>query len=259
MESGIYQIINPLDGKIYIGSSNNIPYRWKKHVERLKSEKHHSIHLQRAWNKREYEFILETIEYCSEERLIEREQYYLDNHHPEYNISPTAGTSRGVKRRPETIEKVRQANIGKKQSSETIAKRVLKLIGKKRSPEVKEKLRIQKIGGKNPTHKYGWEKQITAMVKFNTGKKRSRLIVDKIAKALAKPVIQLTLEEVSIREWDSANQIERELGYSNSAINSVCSGKPRKMKSRKGETVYYPRRQAYGFIWKFKDDYYANK
>lgn len=260
MKSGIYQIINPSNGKIYIGSSKDISYRWKKHLEKLRAGTHPCIHLQRAWNKRVYEFILDTVEYCPEECLIEREQFYLDNYHPDYNISPTAGTSRNIKRRPETIEKVRQANIGKKQSPETIARRVEKLRGKRNlSPEVREKYRVGKIGKDNPVFKYGWDKQITAMVKANTGKKRDKSVGEKIGKALAKGVIQLSLNGEFIKEWNSANQIERELGFSNSAINGVCSGVPKKGKSRKGNVVYYHRRQAYGFLWKFKIDYYANK
>ena len=47
----IYKIINKLNNKFYIGRTNNLKQRWKKHEEMLERNKHHSIHFQNAWNK----------------------------------------------------------------------------------------------------------------------------------------------------------------------------------------------------------------
>jgi group I intron endonuclease len=47
----IYKIINIVDNKVYIGSSLNVKQRKLNHFRNLKSETHHSLHLQRAYNK----------------------------------------------------------------------------------------------------------------------------------------------------------------------------------------------------------------
>jgi len=51
LNSGVYQIINLVNGKCYIGSSVNIKKRWAEHIANLQRGTHHCQHLQRAWNK----------------------------------------------------------------------------------------------------------------------------------------------------------------------------------------------------------------
>lgn len=51
MISGIYKIVNKVNGKIYIGKSVNIEKRLVTHFERLRKNKHHNEHLQSAWSK----------------------------------------------------------------------------------------------------------------------------------------------------------------------------------------------------------------
>lgn len=65
-------------------------------------------------------FKLEILEYCQPSELIKREQYYLDLLKPEYNILKVAGSSLGVKRRKETIAKIKAAALNR--SEETLAK-----------------------------------------------------------------------------------------------------------------------------------------
>lgn len=86
--SGIYCIINIQNGKRYIGSSNNIRTRLYKHRALLRSNKHENLHLQHSWNKyKEDKFDYYILEPCNIEQLLEREQYYIDNMKPEYNIN----------------------------------------------------------------------------------------------------------------------------------------------------------------------------
>ena len=40
-------------------------------------------------------FMLEILEYCDPDMVIEREQYYIDTLKPEYNILKTAGSLKG--------------------------------------------------------------------------------------------------------------------------------------------------------------------
>lgn len=82
MESvaGIYKIINKTNGKYYVGSSNNIHKRWKRHVIKLIKNIHKNDYLQHAWNKYgENDFELVVAEkVLSPLMLLEIEQKYLD-------------------------------------------------------------------------------------------------------------------------------------------------------------------------------------
>jgi len=82
----IYAIRNKINGKFYIGSTNNIGCRKSAHLSVLRKQKHHSAILQRAYNKYgEKSFLFEIIEVTTEELRVEREQHYLDVLKPEYN------------------------------------------------------------------------------------------------------------------------------------------------------------------------------
>lgn len=102
----IYMIHNIKNSKFYIGSIKNTFQRWTVHFNQLLDQKHHSIHLQRAWNMYHcWNFEFSTIEvYLKEDFkndkvytdfLREREQIYLDTYQtyePEigYNINRKA-------------------------------------------------------------------------------------------------------------------------------------------------------------------------
>lgn len=91
MVIGIYKITCKENNRIYIGSAKNLNNRWLRHLNDLKNNKHVNIHLQRAFNKYgEGAFIFDIIEKCEENSLFGREQYYLDNLKPEFNIGKNA-------------------------------------------------------------------------------------------------------------------------------------------------------------------------
>lgn len=136
MNSGIYRFINFINGKMYIGSAVNLKNRKKNHLLMLKYNKHYNVYLQAAWNKYG-SLIFEVLEYVEvKEKLIEREQYWLDkyksyNREKGYNLSPTAGSPLGVKHTKETIAKVQKAKenlVRTKEWNNNIAKA---LTGKK--------------------------------------------------------------------------------------------------------------------------------
>lgn len=114
-KSGIYQIINKINGKSYIGSSINLTWRKTKHFTELRNQKHHSIILQKAFNKYgESNFEFKILANCLSEYLIKLEQWFIDNINPEYNVCKIAGSCLGVKRSKESIEKrlkTEQANL----------------------------------------------------------------------------------------------------------------------------------------------------
>lgn len=111
MTCGIYQIVNSVNGKRYVGSSVNIEARWKHHLWRLTRGDHHSVVLQRAWNKYGKDsFNWIVLQECHEDFIHYHEQAEIDLK-SEYNIAPTAGISRGHKWTDEQKATHRQSKI----------------------------------------------------------------------------------------------------------------------------------------------------
>lgn len=61
--------------------------------------------------------------------------------------------------------------------------------------------------------------------------------VDAVKKTCSKPVLQYTIDGEFIKEWPSASEAARQLGYHQSNISACCRGE---------------KKQAYGYIWKYK-------
>jgi len=153
---GIYQIRNTLNGKIYIGSSNNKHIRWGSHKSQLKRNCHHSKYLQNAWNKygKKY-FVFEMLEILEdEEDLHSVEQAYLDNLQPEYNVGKCVRSAMiGRTHTEEAREKLRLANLGHVVTEETRKKigdanrgERNGMWGKKMSDEAKKKIGKSRLG-----------------------------------------------------------------------------------------------------------------
>lgn len=118
MKSGIYQILNVVNGKIYVGSSINIKGRWSSHRKELKQNKHKNIHLQYAYNKYGVDaFEYFVIEYCPQQELIAKEQAWMDagrvcERGQGYNMKPTAGSPLGSRHSEETKRKMSESRRG---------------------------------------------------------------------------------------------------------------------------------------------------
>jgi group I intron endonuclease len=79
--SGVYMIENIKTNKKYIGSSKDIHKRWSEHKALLIKGKHHSIKLQRSYNKTKNKeiYVFSIIEIINDTNLLkEREQYWID-------------------------------------------------------------------------------------------------------------------------------------------------------------------------------------
>lgn len=139
---GIYQILNIVTGKFYVGKSVNISKRWYNHQSQLRRNVSKTPYLQAAWNKygeRAFEFIV--IELCEPANLVEREQFWMDNlgaydRELGYNLNPNSETSLGVKRSQITKDKISAANKGNKWSPEAKAK----IKGRQPTEETKRKI-----------------------------------------------------------------------------------------------------------------------
>ncbi len=133
----VYAIANKENGKVYVGSTVNLAKRWSEHWNALERGNHHSVHLQRAWNKSGAEaFELRVLEDCAPDTVVDREQYWCDSlrswdHACGYNIRLLAATSKGIKLSAETRAKMSAAHKGRKQTPEHAARQCAARRGKK--------------------------------------------------------------------------------------------------------------------------------
>lgn len=121
---GIYVFTNLENGKRYVGSSVDLYNRLHEHVHNLKNNKAHNAHFQASWNKYgEDSFIYGVLEYCNEANQFEREQYYIDLIHPEYNLTLNVVANFGHKVSESTKEKISKTLKDKYKSGEITAYR----------------------------------------------------------------------------------------------------------------------------------------
>ena len=119
---GIYIITNTANGKRYVGSSKRIDRRLSHHKWSLRSNRHHSVALQRAWNKYgEESFSFGVAAYVSESDRIWYEQTFLDSletYLPAngYNLCKKADA-------PGSFERSEESRIKYKQARQNIAER----------------------------------------------------------------------------------------------------------------------------------------
>lgn len=183
MNSGIYILYNIFTGRKYIGSSRNLRHRKSSHFSGMRTGSHENYKILREVNQYGVDgFRWEVLETCEIDKLMEREQWWLDNLKPELNIALIADnhscTETEVRKqsRREQAEKVR----GRKQSQEEKDKRAKSIRefwarpenkGKKIvSPEQRAHLSKINMGENNP----------------NWGKHRSPESKAKSRKSLAK-------------------------------------------------------------------------
>ena len=148
--SGIYCIMNTINGKRYVGSSKNIYSRWQKHRALLRKGTHWDRHLQNAWNKYgETSFKFIVLCKCPEEELLTKEQEYINNLEPEYNNMLEA-------------KRTIVTDIMRKHISEGVRRAIAEgriplnpMIGKKMTPEHLAKLPQNQKGYKCPKRQKG--------------------------------------------------------------------------------------------------------
>jgi len=181
----IYKIINKIDGKFYIGSTCSIKRRFREHKLHLRKNKHHSIYLQRAWNKYgEVNFDFKVIMECCKKDIMVYEQNFLDilrpfDHQIGYNMNHIVDSRKDRKMSLEARKKMSIAKRGKpspkkgmKATEETKRKLSISHLGqvawnkgKSMSEETKRKLSVNHSG------QPAWNKGLTGvMIAWNKGK-----------------------------------------------------------------------------------------
>lgn len=157
MPGGIYAIECRPTLKVYVGSALNIPKRWDLHRYHLKKGSHHSVLLQRAWDKYgATSFDFRVIEHVDDQGdLILREQFWIEtleaaDRKSGLNLCPTAGSRLGRRVSSATKAKMSAAKKGKPvHNAESRARMSATRRGRKHGPmsaETRAKLSAAKRG-----------------------------------------------------------------------------------------------------------------
>jgi group I intron endonuclease len=186
---GVYAIKNKKNEKLYVGSSVDIKSRWRSHISDLINNKHHSIALQRAWDKNGKDnfdfYVIEQVENYDD--VISREQFWIKElktyGRNGYNMCPTAGSCLGRKFSEDTKQKMSEIAKGRKISDETIKK--LSIAGKNRPKECIERIAMLNTGQKRS------EETKTKMSIAQLGKKHS----DETKAKLSKIASEMSIEQ----------------------------------------------------------------
>jgi len=254
---GIYKIENCITGDIYIGSSRTIEKRKKRHFNSLLKNTHHSIVLQRAYNKYGKDaFVFTILEECLVVELFDKEQHYIDNLSPKYNIRLIACGLSGTKQNEDSRRLRSEYAIrnGIKPPEGTWRDKMKKVIMLDYSSlnvlrEFESSSDACRYIGKDHTFcstitsccsnkrfsafGYRWvfsEDDISSLrdkiqlVAWNKGKK--------IDNKRSKKITQFSLDGTFIREWNSIQEAELVVGH---GISNCISGKSK---------------TSNGFIWK---------
>lgn len=188
MITGIYRIYNTITKRSYIGSSKDCEERIKRHLRDLKKGKHHNFRLQRAWNQSgEDAFETSIIEECCNDKLFEREEFYLNKYGLKilYNFTAVASGGDILSTHPNKVDirkRINQALIKRvldmspEERQATYAKygEANGMFGKTHTDEVKQRISNFHKGNKyalgnklSPEHR----KQISERMKQYTGDK----------------------------------------------------------------------------------------
>lgn len=263
-QSGIYQIVNTINQKRYIGKSINVRRRANEHSSELQNQKHPNEYLQKAWNKHgRNAFKIEILQLCHTDKLFYYEDYWakvLKVHNKEYgyNIDPTDPDNKVIIAE-ETRVKLSLANKGKVRSDKT--KRKLSEIAKERyrnNPEQHpmkgkklSKEHIEKVRNKTKGRKDTKEVRLKKS-KSHTGKKRNKEEVKRRVEVFKANRKKERIEqkrphriykEIKIYQCDEFNNTIKiyntlkdaalAVGCDISAIGYACCGKLKRVKGYK--------------------------
>jgi len=174
-KSGIYQIKNLVNNKIYIGRSTTIYDRIRRHINGLnKRSKDENIHLIRAWHKyKRISFEYSVLEYCLKEELYEKELSWIakleaNNRKIGYNIRIDSENkyiiSEETRKRLSEAQKKRFAN--KPEEKLKTSQRTIQFW--KDNPEKKKRM-SEKVSNNHTKYKiYQYDKETNKLIKVWT-------------------------------------------------------------------------------------------
>ena len=118
-KAGVYCWYNNVNGNFYIGSAVNLNPRINDYFQEWYLREKNNLIIVRALTHYKMDsFSLLILEVTDKDNVLNREQYYLDEFKPVYNILTKVYNSLGFTHTEESIEKIRQKAVGRTQSLE---------------------------------------------------------------------------------------------------------------------------------------------
>ncbi|MBO0947273.1 GIY-YIG nuclease family protein [Fibrella forsythiae] len=218
--AGVYKFTNRINSKVYIGSAKNIYQRYCGHARMFKKGAGFpGALIKYGIGNFDFEVIerTETVKI-----LIDRETYWIEfyqacNPTIGYNLTPKAGTTRGIKQRPEVVEAHRKRMIGR-------------FIGplnpnwkKQASPETRAKMSTAAKGRTLPGTETR-ERMRIALLKRGPIL-NSKELIEAAAQKRQKHVAQINLSTGEVIEvWPSAKVAAESTGLGMASIQAACRG-----------------------------------
>lgn len=230
----IYKISSKIKNRIYIGSAIDYYSRIRIHKHQLLKNIHHSKKLQNHVNKYGFEDLQFTIleNNIDVNDLIKKEQYYINEFKPYFNICKIAGNSYGVKRSKEFCIKLGELHknnkywVNKKHSEES----------KKKMSETHKKM----VGELSPNFGRKFSKEHLAKL---SSARKGRIVSEETRIKMrggrngGKKVYQFSLDNILIKEWENLRIVIESLGFKKSALLNNLNNISK---------------NSYGYIWKYK-------
>ena len=232
--SAIYKITNLINGKLYIGQTQDFYYRFYQH----RKNKTKKTAIANAFRKYGFEnFEIEILEHhLSLDNLNEREEFWIEKTCSYlsgigYNMLRYANTTRGYLHKDETKAKIAKTKAdrdsqrgennpfyGRKHTQETLDK--IAKANSRPQPEYRKK----QVSEYNQSHIADFEKRVV-QIDLKTG--------------------------LDIKIWDSALKASDGLGMKSATnISGCCTKKPYTQPNRSG---IYVKKSAGGYGWRFAD------
>lgn len=192
--------MNTVNQKTYIGSAIDLRVRFYVYysISRLASS---NMAIYKAILKYGYfVFNLEILEYCDPDKVVVREQYYIDLLKPEYNLLKVAGSSLGFKHTEKTLKKFKVRKL----SDEARANLVVSATGRVLSEEVKAKISAAKKG-----------------IKLSTETREKLSVAAAAIRGVRVEV--LNIKTGGLEEFKTITEAANALGVSRTTINNVIS------------------------------------
>lgn len=245
---GIYCIENIKNHKKYIGQSKNIRRRFWVHTHTLNKNEHCNKHLQKAWNLYGSEsFKFYVIEECLKEELDDKEKYYIEKYNTlknGYNLNAGGQGIPEYKHTQEEIEKMIQIqhpkpvyqcdlnlNILKEWPSAHTAAKRLGFVPNHVKNCCEKRMKSKSVHG-----------YIFVYVEDYNNLDRDYYLNNK--RDYPQPVLQIDKNGKIVHKWNSAYEIQKNIGIDCGEISAVCNGK---------------RKTSQGYFWIKECDYDEDK
>ena len=255
---GIYEIVNIINQKRYIGQSTDIYHRWSCHKCELCNGLHKNTYLQAAWDKYgEDSFEFNILKQCDKEFLNEYECFYIDtfdtmNRDKGYNLKKGGDgvfeMSEETKQKMSEAQRKRWTEELRQELSEKYLGENNPFYGKHHTEE--SGLKIAEANRQRIWSDESREKQKEWLIKRNKLRKgciTPQCVKDKISNSLKgrpspnrKPVVQLDLKGNYITSFESIKNASIATGLDERIITACCKGH---------------RENAREFIFKYQEEY----